>query len=344
VFLNTFYLKKKNMNKTKIYFIEKKIDFNSSDLDSFKISGSEKTLINISNELAKNTNFDIKVFNNTKNEIKSNNVQWININNISFDDIPDHLISMSDANLLSLIECNKKYLWSHSVQPVEKFFRKKQFLPFIMNKPIMLLEGEYHFETRSFFTSMFGKKIIKLAPDYDFINKNINIDTIPLKKAIFTTRSDRNLLFLLKCWKSINELSQNSELHINPPYNLSIDDKNMGIKLRVKVNKSKLIDELINSRVMLNPGHKGEVYCLAAAEAREMCLPLVTMGYGSLYERVEHNLTGFIAKNEKEFIDYSIKILNDDNTYFRLKENLIKIKGNRTYKNVSEDLLKILNN
>ena len=36
--------------KKKIYFIEKSIDFNSNDLDMHKIAGSQKTLINITNE------------------------------------------------------------------------------------------------------------------------------------------------------------------------------------------------------------------------------------------------------------------------------------------------------
>ena len=37
-----------------------------------------------------------------------------------------------------------------------------------------------------------------------------------------------------------------------------------------KSDKNKLISELKNSRVMLNPGHKGEVFCLAAIEAKEL--------------------------------------------------------------------------
>ena len=44
--------------------------------------------------------------------------------------------------------------------------------------------------------------------------------------------------------------------------------------------------------------HKGEVFCLAAEEARELCLPIVTMGIGALRERVEHDITGYIANNK----------------------------------------------
>ena len=94
---------------------------------------------------------------------------------------------------------------------------------------------------------------------------------------------------------------------------------------------------------MLNPGHKGEVFCLAAEEARELCIPIVTMGYGSLYERVENGITGYIAKNQKEFIDYSAKILNDDYLYLKMKNNLIQKRNSRSYKNVAEELLKLLN-
>ena len=47
---------------------------------------------------------------------------------------------MSDANLLSKINCKKNFLWSHSIQSIEKFIRKKQLLPFIKFKPTMILE------------------------------------------------------------------------------------------------------------------------------------------------------------------------------------------------------------
>ena len=329
--------------KKKIYFIENSSSFDFSDLNSPYIAGSEKTLINITNELSKNENLIIKVFNQCSKEKVKRNLVWSNLNNIDSLDEPDYLIAMSDANLLNLINCKKKFLWSHSVQTVEKFIRKKQFTSFIINKPILLLEGKYHYNTRSFLTSLFGKKILPIAVDYDFINSKINLNNIPKRKAIFTTRSDRNLDFLLECWKIIKEKSPKAELYINPPYVLTQDDKNNDIFLRNKGDKSELIKDLLASRVMLNPGHKGEVFCLAAEEARELCLPIVTMGYGSLYERVIHCETGFIAKNKDDFINLTVNILNNDDVYLNLKNNLLLKRNSRSYKDVSNDLLRILN-
>ena len=328
--------------KKKIYFIEKTIPFSSLDFEKPIISGSEKTLINITNELAKNSELIIKVFNLTNENKIINNVEWKNINQISKNDVPDILISMSDVNLLSMFNCKKNYLWSHSIQSIEKFLRKNQFFSFIKNKPIMILEGRYHYEKRSFFTSFYGKKILPIAVDYDFLNENIDENFIPNANAIFTTRSDRNLNFLIDTWSEISSKVKNSSLYINPPYELNNYQKNLGIKLRVKGNKSELINDLKKSRLMLNPGHKGEVFCLAAEEARELCLPIVTMGHGSLKERVEHGVTGYIAKNKKEFIEYSIKILNDDSLFINLKKNLIKKRNLRSYKNVAIDLLDII--
>ena len=125
--------------KKKIYFIEKSTDFNLNDLNSDKIAGSEKTLINISNELSQNKHYEIKVFNKTSNEFKSDNISWLSLDNINNYQQPDFFIAMSDANLLSYIKCYKKFLWSHSVQPFEKFLRKKQLFAFFKNKPVMLL-------------------------------------------------------------------------------------------------------------------------------------------------------------------------------------------------------------
>ena len=329
--------------ETKIYFIESSTNFNVNDLNSPNIAGSEKTLINITNELSLNKDLDIKIFNNTKIIYKSKNLEWRNINEINNFPEPNFLIAMSDSNLLNKINCKNKFLWSHSVQPFEKFLRKKQLLSFIKNKPMVILESDYHFKTRSFFTSMFGKKTLPLAVDYDFINCHIDKDFLPNKNVIFNTRSDRNLNILLEAWSKIFLEVNNAQLYINPPYVLNRDQEKMSVKIRKKGHKSDLIADLVNTRLMLNPGHKGEVFCLAAEEAKELCIPIITLGYGCLSERVEHGVTGYIAKNIDEFIKYSISVLNDDNLYFNLKKNLISKRNSRTYKDVSKDFIKILN-
>ena len=193
----------------------------------------------------------------------------------------------------------------------------------------MILEGDYHFKNRSFLTSFFGKKILKIATDYDFIKTDINIDFIPPPNAIFTTKSDRNLNFLIDSWFEIRKKNPDSNLYINPPHQLTKTQIENGIILRNKDKKDLLIKELINSKLFISPGHKTEVFCLAAEEAKELCVPIVTMGIGCLYERVEHEKTGFIAKTQKEFVNYSSLILNDNKVYKSLRQNLYNIRNSR---------------
>ena len=332
-----------NDKQLSIYFLENSYDYNGKDLDNPKIAGSEKILINISNELAKDKKLNIKVFKNTTKPIIVNNVSWQNIRNLKTNKIPDFVIAMSDANLFYNLSCKNNYLWSHSVQTIEKFLRKKQFLPFLRFKPKMILEGEYHYKTRSYPTSLFGKKILKIAPDYEFIKNNLDINFIPPPNAIFTTKSDRNLDILIDTWKEIKKNNPNSKLFINPPYNLTTEDKKYDICLRVKGNKNLLIKDLINSKIFMSPGHKTEVFCLAAAEAKELCVPIVTLGIGCLYERVEHGITGFIAKNKKDFVYYSNLLLKDNSVYLEIRKNLFKMRNTRNLNHVKIDLLNLLN-
>ena len=53
--------------KIKIYFLENSFDYNGNDLNSNIIGGSEKTLINISSELAKDNKFKITEQKDAKN-------------------------------------------------------------------------------------------------------------------------------------------------------------------------------------------------------------------------------------------------------------------------------------
>ena len=146
-------------DKIKIYFLENSYNYNGEDLNNEKIGGSEKTLINITNSLSKDEKLVIKVFNNTDKPKIINKVYWNNINQINQSDIPHFCISMSDANLFKKLSCMNNFLWSHSIQTIEKFIRKKQFLSFIKYKPIMILEGDYHYNNRSFFINLFRLNI-----------------------------------------------------------------------------------------------------------------------------------------------------------------------------------------
>tara|TARA_B100001105_G_C22031599_1_gene290076 strand:- start:101 stop:493 length:393 start_codon:yes stop_codon:yes gene_type:complete len=127
---------------------------------------------------------------------------------------------------------------------------------------------------------------------------------------------------------------------INPPYELTKNDKN--VVVRNLDNQKILLNDLKNSRAMLIPGHKAELFCMAAEEANQMCVPIVTYGIGCLPERVIDGVTGYIAKDAVEFAKYSLDLINDDSVWLKMRNNLLKYRGKRTWDIAAQDLLKIL--
>ena len=311
-------------------------EYNGDDKYKSKLRGAETILINLSNELI-NKGHNVTVYNNCPINSKNN---WKNINssfknNVTF----DVAISNADANLFDHINAKKKFILSYSLQSIEKFIRKKQLFAYFKHRPKYILIGEYHKKNRSKMLSLFGLDILNLGVDEIFIKAKLNNDIDP-NQAIFTSRADRNSDLLINIWKDkIHPKFKKGKLLITPNDNKHL---NFNIFERKMESQRKLVEDLLKSKVFLVPGHKAELYCLAAEEARELCIPIVTMGIGSLYERVEHGKTGFIAKNENEFASYTLELFNDETLWNQMRSNLIKIRGKSNWSDSTNNLLKII--
>ncbi len=107
-------------------------------------------------------------------------------------------------------------------------------------------------------------------------------------------------------------------------------------------SQTNLINDLLKSKIFLVPGHKAELFCLAAEEARELCIPIITMGIGSLYERVDHGKTGFIAKNENEFANYTLQLFQNNDLWNEMRSYLIKLRGKSNWTRSTNNLLSII--
>ncbi len=311
------------------------VDYTSEDLESNKLRGAETVLINLSKELYKLGN-SVTVYNNCNNDCIINGVKWINLNNIKSDFIYDISITNNDMNLFNKVKSRKYIAFSHSIQSIEKFIRKGQLLNYMKFRPKIVLLGEYHSKNRNILLKLFGTINLEWAIDEIFINTPIN-DGLIENRAIFTSRNDRNLDLLINIWKNhIYSRNKKTKLFVTPS---SLIDNKFNIYERNYSSRDLLIKDLLKSRVFLIPGHKGELFCLAAEEARELCIPIVTLGLGSLSERVIHGKTGFIAKDDYQFAKYTLDILEDHNTWKELRNNLIKMRGLKKWNSVAISLL-----
>jgi glycosyltransferase involved in cell wall biosynthesis len=66
------------------------------------------------------------------------------------------------------------------------------------------------------------------------------------------------------------------------------------------------------ARLLLAPGHRAETFCLAAAEAIAMGVPVVTLGIGALKERVSDGKTGFICADFAGMAERTLALFADD--------------------------------
>ncbi len=314
-----------------------KISYDHTSLDDSNIRGAEKTLINLSLRLNK-LGHKITVLNHTNKSVVFQNIRWINIEKYNEDKIFDLAISNNDLNNFKYIKSKKNIAISYSIQSIEKFIRKKQLLPFLKYKPKIFLLGSYHKNKRNLLTRLYGYNIINLAVDDEFIKTKVK-NEIDSNKALFSSYPDRNLSTLISIWINyINKEHKKLKLFITP---ISKDYTKFNIKNRSLSSRGDLINDLLNTRVFLVPGHKAELYCLAAEEARELCIPTVTLGIGSLSERVIHNKTGFIAKSEKEFAYYTLQLFQDEKIWNEIRKNLLNMRNTNNWDIATDNFLKL---
>tara|TARA_A100001011_G_C14279201_1_gene830765 strand:+ start:1062 stop:2039 length:978 start_codon:yes stop_codon:yes gene_type:complete len=310
--------------------------YDANSLYSKELRGAESVIINLSNALA-SLGIKVTVINNCLKSTLINGVNWIDIKSIKKISEYDLVISNGDCRLFKYTKSKKNILFSHSLQNIEKFIRKKQLISYLKYKPKVCFLSNYHKKNRSKLLYLFGEINLKWAVDKIFLDSTIS-ENINNEIAVFTSRPDRNLKMLIDIWTRL-VIPNNKKLQLLVTEN-NYEYFDKSIVSRVLGDQRALIKDLQSARMLIIPGHKAELYCLAAEEARELCIPIVTMGIGSLSERVIHGKTGFIAKNEHDFASYILKLFSDDSIWKLQREYLKKNRKINTWKKVAEELVR----
>jgi len=326
------------MSKKIIIIDNSNLSYSGEDIDGTTLRGTETSLILLSEQFFK-MGYQIDYCNEIKEEKIINGVKYFNKRNIDKNIIYDLAIAISDANQFNHVTSLKKAVFSVSNQPLEKFLRKKQLIPFFKFKPTVVTLCNYQYNKRSFFTSFYGKKTIPITIDPKFLSTKIDLDHIPEKQVVYNIRSNRNLDRLIKIWiEKIYPINHDFKLFITPDLiEYSDYHQNNNIFLRKLGSRQDMINELSQYRALTYLGHKSDIFTLTAEEAVKLCLPVVTFGIGSLADRVEHNKTGFVANNDDEFANYTIKLLNDDKFYLKIKSKMNEARYDNNWESIASE-------
>lgn len=324
------------MSKKIIIIDNSNLSYSGEDIDGTFLRGTETSLILLAEQFYK-MGHKIDYCNEIKDDRIFNGVRYFNKKNIDKKIKYDLAIAISDANQFNHVSSLKKAVFSVSNQPLEKFLRKKQLIPFFKFKPTVVTLCNYQYNKRSFVTSFYGKKTIPITIDPKFLSTKIDLDYVPKKQVVYNIRSNRNLDRLIKIWtEKIYPNNNEFKLFITPDLiDYSDYHKKNNIFLRKIGSRQDMIDELSQYRALTYLGHKSDIFTLTAEEAVKLCLPVVTFGIGSLADRVEHNKTGFIAKNDDEFANYTIKLLNDDKFYLETKSKMHKARNDNNWESIA---------
>ena len=327
--------------KNIIFLDNSNIEFSGHDLNSTKVRGTESSMILLSEELVKK-GYKVSIINAIKSPISVNGVNYLDKKTLNKNIVYDAAVASSNANLFNGLKAVKKIVWSNSVQPFEKFLRKGQLLPFFKHKPTVVTMCKYQHKLRSFITSFYGKDMISLTVDPKFYKEAIDVNYVPPKRALYNIRSNRNLDQLANIWvNKIYPKNKKAELYITPGL-IDYTDilKTSNIKLRSFGTRKELMEELKNTRVFTYIGHKSDIWTLTVEEARQLCVPVVTYGIGSISDRVDDGNTGYIVKSDDEFADKVLKLMTDDNLYLKLKKKMFQTRGQLNWSIIADEWIK----
>jgi glycosyltransferase involved in cell wall biosynthesis len=322
----------------KIIYIADGAPFNSRILAQGPLGGAESACINFVTALARNE-YDVTIYTNASDSYSEENLYWRPLSSFEPQQA-DIVFAHRSPHLFSLypVGATQKILYLHNPASYLNKWKHRKYI--YKHKPDVVFSGPYHASTWPSFLPRSKHYIIPYAIDPTFTQELPR--PCPDPKAIFTSNPLRSLDWLLETWEryiypavphATLQLYTGPEVyrHLKPKKAAAmkaiIDQakllQNKGVVINKPLPKEQLVKVIRGSRMMLYRGDPGESFCLALGEAQAMGVPAITEGIGSCKERVIHAKTGFIAKGQREFADYAIKLFTDDELWKQQHHNAL---------------------
>jgi len=255
----------------------------------------------------------------------------------------DLYIANRGHRLIGLVpRAGRRLFWIHNPGSYLRKFRYVREL--WRHRPVIVTTGRYHARTVPWWMPCAGHAVIPYAMQEEF-RQAAPLDRAPPPRAIFTSNPLRGLDWLLDRWEGeIHPALPSAELHLysGPGVYGAAGDKHaaaMGqvlaradalagkaVRRFTPLPRAELISALRGARVMLYRGDPNETFCMAVAEAQALGVPAVVQPIGSLPERVQDGVTGFISSDENTFVRHAIALLSDDGLWRRQHEAALRLQ------------------
>ncbi|MBT3070175.1 glycosyltransferase [Rhodomicrobium sp. Az07] len=301
--------------------------YTSASLRTGAVAGTESSAIYLAEALARRGHC-VFALNRLDEPSVEKGVTWLPLHHRASLPPVDVAIALNSDRLYWGFKSRHRLTWLHTPPTLGKYLKRRNMLALLWHRPSAVLLGRYHASTldrrvpyRYRVEIAHGVADMFFAPEPDARPR--------APKAVFCSRPSRGLDYVARVWPVIHAAVPDAELHVFCPQS-SLDEAAArignavpGVRMRGGVARADLAAELRTARVMLVPGDRDETFCLAAAEATASGVPLVTLGIGSLKERVRDRETGFLANGADDFARHASAVLGDDALWLRLNRGCI---------------------
>jgi glycosyltransferase involved in cell wall biosynthesis len=300
--------------------------YNSANHTELALGGIERAVIQLAGNFVRR-GMSVSVWNDTPEPVVADGVSWIPKNKPNLVGVYDIVIACNDSKLFdeyfvaSGHRNFKPYLWFHNRVQFGKTLRKGRMMPMFRWRPVGVFLGADHERTGTKMIPLKRRVIIGHGVEDEILNyASANKNTRP-QVAVFISQPYRGLAEMIELWRNIVHPALPEArfriyaAQLKDVYKNGLPDEALakaGIEVRGRMPRRQLMKELEEARVCLIPGHPDETFCLAAAEALAMHIPVLTYGTGSLKERVDNGKNGFVVSSQEDFTSKLRKILTDD--------------------------------
>jgi hypothetical protein len=236
----------------------------------------------------------------------------------------DVTVAVNDASLLPAAAATP-IIWFHNEVAVWREWRRGRLPALWRQRPIAVFCGAWQAGQASRLLP-FRQRVVLAHGLPDAILQAAPSRQPPGPEVIYTSQAYRGLAEIIALWRD-RIAPENPAARLRAyiaaedvGHYLALAAGAPSIGIFARVANAEMPNLLRGARVLLAPGHRSETFCLAAAEAIAMGVPVVTLGRGALAERVAHGNTGFICQDWDEMASRSLALLSDDALWRRMHE------------------------
>jgi hypothetical protein len=323
------------------------IEFDGRHAAEAAVGGAEGAVAGLAEAFAARGH-DVSVHNRCAARLDFRGVAWRPLQE-GLPGAADLYIANRAWTLIELLpEAKRRAFWLHN--PASYVLKWRYLRRLWRRRPVLVFAGPTHAAGYPAWAPGERREIpLGIA---DVFRHRVAAGTAPKPRALFTSNPLRSLDWVLDVWAGrIRPRVAGAELHVfagtahygaaKGPAMQPILDKAAalapaGVVLRRPVRHAELAAALEEARLLLYRGDPGETFCLAAAEAQAIGVPLVTEGLGSLRERLRDGETGFVAIGQAAFAEAAIRLLQDDELWRRQHRAALTTQRGLSWDEVAE--------